>query len=55
MTNSNPVIKDLAPRRSFFGHLGGALVLGLAGLAPKSAACTSAGSASLTVLTGLER
>jgi len=36
MTNSTPVIKDLAPRRSFFGHLGGALVLGLAGLAPKS-------------------
>ena len=36
MTNSAPVIKDLAPRRSFFGHLGGALVLGLAGLVPKS-------------------
>jgi hypothetical protein len=36
MTNSTPVIKDLAPRRSFFGHLGGALVLGLAGLVPKS-------------------
>jgi hypothetical protein len=36
MTNSTPVIKDLAPRRSFFGHLGGAVVLGLAGLVPKS-------------------
>ena len=36
MTNSTPAIKDIAPRRSFFGHLGGAVVLGLAGLAPKS-------------------
>jgi hypothetical protein len=36
MANSTPVIKDLAPRRSFFGHLGGAVVLGLAGLVPKS-------------------
>src|SRR5215471_18419161 len=36
MTNSTPVIKDIAPRRSFFGHLGGAVVLGLASLAPKS-------------------
>jgi hypothetical protein len=36
MTNSTPVIKDLAPRRSFFGHLGGAVVLGLAGFLPKS-------------------
>src|SRR5258708_21740082 len=26
----------MAPRRSFFGHLGGAAVLGLAGLVPKS-------------------
>ena len=25
MTNSTPVIKDIAPRRSFFGHLGGAV------------------------------
>src|SRR5215475_10013567 len=36
MTNSTTVIKDLAPRRSFFGHLGGAMVLGLAGFLPKS-------------------
>jgi len=36
MTNSTPVIKDIAPRRSFFGHLGGAVVFGLAGLVPKS-------------------
>jgi hypothetical protein len=36
MTNSTPVIKDLAPRRSFFGHLGGAAVLGLAAFLPKS-------------------
>jgi hypothetical protein len=27
---------DMAPRRSFFGHLGGAVVLGLAGLVPRS-------------------
>jgi hypothetical protein len=36
MTNSTPEMKDIAPRRSFFGHLGGAAVLGLAGLVPKS-------------------
>src|SRR5258708_38185339 len=36
MTNSTPETKDIAPRRSFFGHLGGAAVLGLAGLVPKS-------------------
>jgi hypothetical protein len=35
MTNSILETKDIAPRRSFFGHLGGAVVLGLAGLAPK--------------------
>lgn len=36
MPNSNHATKDVAPRRSFFGHLGGAVVLGLAGLAPKA-------------------
>jgi hypothetical protein len=36
MTTSTPDTKDIAPRRSFFGHLGGAVVLGLAGLVPKS-------------------
>jgi hypothetical protein len=36
MINSTHGIKDVAPRRSFFGHLGGAVVLGLAGLVPKS-------------------
>ena len=36
MTNSTPCTKDMAPRRRFFGHLGGAMVLGLAGLVPKS-------------------
>src|SRR5215510_7620857 len=35
MTDSTPAIKDVTPRRSFFGHLGGAVVLGLAGLVPK--------------------
>jgi hypothetical protein len=35
VTNSTQTTKDVAPRRSFFGHLGGALVLGLAGLVPK--------------------
>ena len=35
MNNSIPETKDIAPRRSFFGRLGGAVVLGLAGLAPK--------------------
>jgi hypothetical protein len=35
MTNSISETKDIAPRRSFFGHIGGAVVLGLAGLAPK--------------------
>jgi maleate cis-trans isomerase len=33
MTNSTPQTKDT--RRSFFGHIGGAAVLGLASLAPK--------------------
>ena len=33
MTNSTPETKDT--RRSFFGHIGGAAVLGLASLAPK--------------------
>src|SRR5215467_13846233 len=36
MTNSTDGTKDIAPRRSFFGHIGGAVVLGLAGLVPKS-------------------
>ena len=36
MTDFTHTTKDVAPRRSFFGHLGGALVLGLAGLVPKS-------------------
>jgi hypothetical protein len=36
MLNSTHTTNDVAPRRSFFGHLGGALVLGLAGLVPKS-------------------
>jgi hypothetical protein len=36
VTNSTHTTKDVAPRRSFFGHLGGAVVLGLAGLVPKS-------------------
>lgn len=35
MTNSIPETKNIAPRRSFFGHLGGAAVLGLAGLVLK--------------------
>ena len=36
MTKSIHTTKDVAPRRSFFGHLGGAAILGLAGLVPKS-------------------
>jgi hypothetical protein len=36
MTTSTLDTKDIAPRRSFFGHLGGAVVLGLAGLVSKS-------------------
>jgi hypothetical protein len=35
MTNSTPETNDIAPRRSFFGRLGGAVVLGLAGFVPK--------------------
>jgi hypothetical protein len=35
MNNSTHDTRDIAPRRSFFGHLGGAVVLGLAGLATK--------------------
>ena len=35
MTNSTPETKDIAPRRSFFGQIGGAVVLGVASLAPK--------------------
>ena len=35
MTNSTPETQDIAARRSFFGQLGGAAVLGLASLAPK--------------------
>src|SRR5258708_36339418 len=36
MTNSTPETKDIAARRSFFGHLGGAAPLGLACLVPKA-------------------
>jgi hypothetical protein len=36
MPNSTRTSNDVAPRRSFFGHLGGVVVLGLAGLVPKS-------------------
>jgi hypothetical protein len=53
MTNSTPVIKDPAPRRSFFGHLGGAVVLGLAGFLQNR--CMRKHQRVLTVLTGLER
>jgi len=35
MTNSTPKTKHIVRRRSFFGHIGGAVVLGLASLAPK--------------------
>jgi hypothetical protein len=35
MTNSISETKEIAPRRSFFGRLGGAVALGLAGLIPK--------------------
>jgi hypothetical protein len=36
MRKSVTGIKEMAPRRSFFGHLGGAVVLGVAALVPKS-------------------
>jgi hypothetical protein len=36
MTTSAPT-KEIAPRRTFFGHFGGALVLGVAGLVSRSA------------------
>ncbi len=36
MTTSALNTKDIAPRRTFFGHLGGAVVLGLAGLISRS-------------------
>ena len=36
MTISTLETKDAPPRRTFFGHLGGVMVLGLAGLASKS-------------------
>jgi len=36
MTTSAP-INEVAPRRTFFGHFGGALVLGVAGLVSRSA------------------
>jgi hypothetical protein len=36
MTDSTHAAKHMAPRRNFFGHIGGAVVLGLAGLVPKS-------------------
>jgi hypothetical protein len=35
MTNFSPETNDIAPRRNFFGRLGGAVVLGLAGLATR--------------------
>jgi hypothetical protein len=35
MTNLSPETNDIAARRSFFGRIGGAVVLGLAGLVPK--------------------
>jgi intracellular sulfur oxidation DsrE/DsrF family protein len=35
MTHSTAVTEDIAPRRSFFGRLGGAMVLGVAGLVSK--------------------
>jgi hypothetical protein len=35
MTNLIHDSNDMAPRRSFFGRLGGVMVLGLAGLVPK--------------------
>jgi hypothetical protein len=35
MSNSTKGIKECAPRRSFFGHLGGMMVLGAAALVPK--------------------
>jgi hypothetical protein len=35
MTNSTIETKHIAPRRSFFGHIGGAIVLGLTSLSPK--------------------
>jgi len=36
MSNSTRGIKESAPRRSFFSHLGGMMVLGAAALVPKS-------------------
>jgi intracellular sulfur oxidation DsrE/DsrF family protein len=36
MSNSTNGIKDSAPRRSFFSHLGGMMVLGVAAAVPKS-------------------
>lgn len=45
MTDRTDIRIDIAPRRSFFGHLGGAVALGLAGLLPRAAqAETSAAS-----------
>jgi hypothetical protein len=38
MTNSVPHSKDVAPRRTFFGQLGGAVALGIAGLGSRPAA-----------------
>jgi hypothetical protein len=38
MTTSVPDSKAVAPRRTFFGHLGGAVALGIAGLVSKPAA-----------------
>ena len=37
MTTSVPDSKGVAPRRTFFGHLGGAVALGIAGLVSKPA------------------
>ena len=36
MTTSAANAKDVRPRRTFFGHLGGAMVLGIAGLVSRS-------------------
>ena len=38
MTTSVPDSKGVAPRRTFFGHLGGAVALGIAGLVSRPAA-----------------
>jgi hypothetical protein len=45
MTNSTPETKDIVPRRRFLGHIGGAVVLGLASLATEAPLGASASSA----------